>query len=144
MKRTAIKHKPPDMQVISRQAWKLMSRYVRLSGDLNGEWRCVTCGKPYSDIRDISAGHFKHDGTKNKSNPVSYDGRNVWPQCTSCNTFGNGKLDIYAEKLVERYGPDILSELSRIKHSSLKGKDKREFFTNKIAELTEKLADMEE
>ena len=124
---------------LAPKCWKLMSKYVRLRG-VQGKWVCITCGKPYTEIKDIQAGHYKHAG---KTNQVSYDFRNINPQCHSCNGFGNGKLDVYAERLVEIYGGDVLGELTQLKKIPLKGKDKRQFFVEKIAELTEKLKEME-
>jgi hypothetical protein len=127
------------IKTLSNKAWNMMSRYVRLRGDFSGRWCCITCGKPYTEIRDVHAGHFKHAP---RTNQVSYDLRNVWPQCPSCNSFGRGKLDVYAERLVEVYGPDVLAELTQLKKIPLKGKDKRQFFLDKIAELESLLEGM--
>lgn len=125
------------IRILAVRAWKLMSRYVRLRDMKKG---CITCGKSYVEICDAQAGHFKHAA---KTNPVSYDFRNINAQCISCNSFGNGKLDVYAERLVEMYGPEVLTELTQLKKMPLKGKDKKQFFVDKIAELTEKLKEVE-
>jgi hypothetical protein len=118
-------------------AWPMMSRYVRMRGEGKG---CITCGKvlPWQQMQ---AGHFRHAG---KNNPVSYDPRNINPQCPSCNGMGDGKLDIYATKLVSMYGPTVLEELNTKKHMSLKGKDKRQFMYDVIADLQDKLKAMRE
>jgi hypothetical protein len=127
-----------SMVELGKIAWKLMSKYIR-TRDLNKG--CITCGKAFTKIGDMDAGHFKHAA---KTNPVSYDERNINGQCpATCNRLGHGKLDVYAEKLVEMYGGDVLAELVRIKNSSIKGKDKREFFYQTIADLKKKIADQE-
>ena len=35
--------------------------------------------------------------------------------CTHCNHFGRGMLNIYAEKLIKMYGPNIVEELNALK-----------------------------
>jgi hypothetical protein len=110
-------------KALQKKAWFLMSKYVR-ARDGN---RCFTCDKV---TEKPHAGHFKHAP---KSNQVSYDFRNINCQCVSCNTFGNGKLDVYAERLVARYGEDVLSDLSRLKFEGRKMDV--EWWENKIKEL---------
>lgn len=135
MKKKPIKRK--KLTTLAKETWTLMSKYVRLR-DGN---KCFTCGKV---TEKPQAGHFKHAP---RSNPVSYDERNVNTQCISCNSFGNGKLDIYAEKLVDLHGSGILEELSRVKHGGFKAlgiTDKRTWFTETQGKLKGKLEDMEE
>lgn len=149
MKQSALKQKPyrplpaervtqdalADMKLVDlckNVAWPLMSRYVRMSQVKDG---CITCSK-VDRWQDMQAGHFKHAG---KCNPVSYDFRNVNNQCPSCNKMHDGRLDVYAEKLEERYGYGIIQELTLKKNMSLKGKDKRQFIYDVIADLQSKL-----
>jgi hypothetical protein len=126
------KPKQKKLTTIAKETWTLMSKYVR-QRDGN---RCFTCGRVTANPQ---AGHFKHAP---RTNPVSFDERNINCQCVSCNSFGNGKLDIYAEKLVDLYGSEVLSELTFIKNTGFKGmgvSDKRAWFADKQAELKQKL-----
>ena len=131
-----------DMKLVDigkNVAWPMMSRYVRMRDDGKG---CVTCGnKKDRRWQEMEAGHFKHAG---KCNPVSYDPRNINSQCHSCNGEGSGRGDVYAEKLEEMYGFGIIQELVAMKNMSLKGKDKRQFMYDTIADLQEKLKTMNE
>lgn len=34
--------------------------------------------------------------------------------CVHCNKFLHGNLNVYAERLIEKYGPDIIGELNRL------------------------------
>jgi hypothetical protein len=124
-------------ELCHRVAWPLMSRYVRMNQEEQG---CITCGK-VKPWQEMQAGHFKHAG---KCNPVSYDLRNVNNQCHSCNGEGKGRLDVYAERLEALYGYGIIQELTLKKNMSLKGKDKRQFIYDVIADLKEKLKAMRE
>ncbi len=56
----------------------------------------------------MDAGHFKHGC-------LDYDRENIHPQCTGCNRFWHGRLDVYATRLVEKYGPKILKRLEEKK-----------------------------
>jgi len=79
--------------------WKLFSIFIRQ----RDQGKCFTCGviKPW---KQMQAGHFKH-------RKLDYDERNINCQCPRCNKFLHGNLDIYAEKLEEKYGHGILQRL---------------------------------
>lgn len=73
---------------------------------------CVSCGRrlPW---KDAHAGHFIHIS---KQHPLSYDRRNIHPQCCACNFFGmsggKGMAKIeYTLGLQRMYGPAIVEEL---------------------------------
>ena len=87
------------LDILLDKAWKLMSEYVRR----RDKGICFTCFKK-DDWRNMDAGHFKH-------NRLDYDPRNINAQCTGCNRFRDGKLDIYALRLEEKYGHGIIQEL---------------------------------
>jgi 5-methylcytosine-specific restriction endonuclease McrA len=93
---------------IARQAWALMSQYIRL----RDKGKCFTCGV-VRPIEEMQAGHYHHAKV---TNAVSYDKRNVNCQCPECNTGGNGRSVEYGERLVELYGQDVLDELALAKH----------------------------
>jgi hypothetical protein len=118
-------------------AWKLMSRYTR-TRDL--EVGCITCGKHFEDIKEAQAGHFKHAA---RTNPVSYDFRNIHAQCNSCNSMASGRLDVYAEKIEAMYGFGVIQELTAIKNHSVIGKDKRQFLYDTISDLQDKIKEQE-
>lgn len=93
------KKKLKSIQWHKKRAWKEFSEYVRRSA----KGVCFTCGK-VDDWRNCHAGHFKH-------HRLDFDAINVKNQCAGCNTFGDGKLDVYAEKLEQIYGYGIIQIL---------------------------------
>lgn len=89
-----------------KQAWGLMSQWVRRKdANLDGFNECYTCGcvKHY---KELQAGHFKHDR-------LDFDERNLKPQCSRCNKWFSGKLDVYAENLIRDYGIEWFNQLVR-------------------------------
>jgi hypothetical protein len=84
------------------KVWKQVSIFVRAEGaDDWGYVRCFTCPKK-DHWRTMDCGHFKHG-------VLDYDLENLKPQCAGCNRFWHGRLDVYATRLIEKYGPDILN-----------------------------------
>jgi hypothetical protein len=122
---------------LGKTAWKLMSKYIR-TRDLGKT--CITCSKVFTSIKQSDAGHLYHAA---KTNQVSYDERNIHAQCSSCNRFDSGRHALYAEKVVRMYGCNVLTELLQKKKMPFKGKDKREFFYQTIADLKRKIAEQE-
>lgn len=82
-----------------------MSIYVRKgASDWRGFTTCFTC-PTYAPWQSFDAGHYKHG-------KLDFDPRNINPQCTGCNRFWHGRLDVYSQNLIKKYGPAILDELS--------------------------------
>jgi hypothetical protein len=107
----------------ANKLWDLFSKLVRQgAADENGMVRCVTCGV-VKHWKEMQAGHFVH---ARKTNHVSYDKRNVNPQCPRCNKWLHGNLARYTVFLVERYGAGIVDELHNKKRDS-KGLRRFEF-----------------
>jgi hypothetical protein len=90
------------------KVWKQFSIYIRTKyADEFGFVRCFTC--PKKDYwKTFDAGHFKHGC-------LDFDEQNIHPQCTGCNRFWHGRLDVYATNLIQKYGPKILQQLTERK-----------------------------
>lgn len=90
----------------------IFSKYIRLrDADGRGNCRCFTCDK-VAEIPEMDAGHFvnrQHKSTR-------WSERNVHSQCRFCNRYCEGRKDVYAVRLVEKYGPHILFELQEEKN----------------------------
>jgi len=119
--------KLPSIKSLKNKAWKLMSEHVRknrvsvhILGD--GCCECVTCGcvKPY---KEMHAGHFIH---ASKGSLVSYDDRNIHPQCPKCNTYQGGNLIEYTLYIQKAYGDQTIEELKQLKHTIMKRADYEE------------------
>lgn len=89
---------------LKKKAWETMRAFVLY----RDKYTCVTCGKPGNH-----AGHYKH-------NALDFDVRNINCQCSGCNTFRNGKLDLYSIYLVQKYGCEVLEELEYKKNTEQK------------------------
>lgn len=89
-----------------------MSKSVRDTGEAYIE--CVSCNRHYP-WQEMHAGHFVHIS---KQHPLSYDRRNVHPQCRQCNYYGmQGEAMIrYTQFMVRTYGEGIVDELIEAKH----------------------------
>ncbi len=104
------KSKYPSTRSLKAKLWTLVSIYIRSKdADDKGYTRCFTCGawKPW---KELDCGHFKH-------NRLDYDERNLKPQCTKCNKWERGKLDVYGIKLVEKHG---LAWVQKLEHDARK------------------------
>lgn len=106
--------KKPSLATLRKKAWSLMSKSVRHTG--NAYVPCVTCGRMYPP-EEIHAGHFIHIS---KQHPLSYDPRNIHPQCRQCNFYGmQGEAAIkYTQWMVREYGEGIVDELLELKRSA--------------------------
>ena len=113
--KTKKKKKLTKLPVLARKAWALMSLYSRQK-DLTmggcGHASCVTCGKT-EHWKNMDAGHWFH---ASKQSAVTYDHRNIHPQCTYCNKYLGGARDEYAVYIKNRYGAHVLDELQTLKH----------------------------
>ena len=115
------KGKKVTIKSLKRKLDRVFSLYIRQ----RDHGKCYTCGVK-RDIREMDAGHY----IKRGHYATRYDERNVHCQCRACNRFKGGMMDEYAVHLLKDYGPNILNELNRLKHTIKK-------FT--IKELQEKI-----
>jgi hypothetical protein len=105
----SIRKKPKlkPLKSLRRKAWELMSLHTRKSAaDHTDQCHCVTCGT-YDHWKNFDAGHYIHIS---KQHPLSYDERNVHPQCRSCNYFKHKGVE-YANFMYKAYGPKVVDEL---------------------------------
>lgn len=88
---------------------------------------CFTCGvkKPWKEMQN---GHY----ISRNHNSLRYDERNCHCQCMACNVFKHGEMDVYALRLQEKYGEDILKELS------IKKQEVKQFTPSEICTLLDK------
>jgi len=102
---------------LKNKAWRLMSEWVRRkNANHSGLVRCVTCSS-WHPWKEIHAGHFYHAG---KLNFVSYDARNINPQCPRCNYYGaRGEASIsYTLFIQDTYGREAIDALKAKKSQS--------------------------
>lgn len=102
--------KKPKLHNVALKAWKLQSEIIRLgAADHTGHVNCVTCGD-WLNWKEVHAGHFIHIS---KQHPLSYDDRNIHPQCIRCNYYGaKGMASIeYTVWMIKKYGNNIVEEL---------------------------------
>lgn len=98
--------KPKTISKLKKDADRVFSIFIRT----RDKGRCFTCGvvKP---IKQMQNGHYI---SRTYSN-TRYDLQNCHCQCVGCNIFRKGNMDEYAIALTQKYGPDILNELSQRK-----------------------------
>ncbi len=104
-KESSKKFQESERKKLHKEAWRLMSEIVRRDGvNLDGYGECYTCGAVIH-WTSANAGHFKHDR-------LDFDFRNLKRQCVACNLHHSGRLDVYAEKLIEENGLEWFKKLS--------------------------------
>jgi len=111
------KRKAPKLRALHDKLWALISKYVRRSAaDENGYVTCVTCGdtRPWVEQQ---AGHFVPQA---RGNAVKFDLRNIACQCRRCNLFLGGNPSAYAVYMLDRYGEQVIRELERRAHDTVK------------------------
>jgi hypothetical protein len=100
-----VKIKTKPVSYYKKKADKLFSDFIR---DRDG-WKCLTCGKE-GDNKSIQCGHYETRGCIQ----LRYHEKNAHAQCVVCNIFKKGNYPVYAVKMLEKYGPDILYELDEV------------------------------
>jgi len=112
---------------------KVFSEYIRLrSANDDGFVRCITCGS-WSTWKEIHNGHYINRDVK----AVRFNEINCNPQCVSCNSFHSGKVYLYRQKLVEKYGEEKVKEIEHI--ANLGGNYDCYWLRLKIKEYREKV-----
>ncbi len=112
----SVKSKKLGLPTLRRKAWALFSQYIRQKHANFAEMvKCVSC-EQWIPWKDAHAGHFVH---ASKQSRLSYDERNVHPQCVACNYYGmKGMAAIqYTLFMLRVYGREVIDELTAMKYS---------------------------
>jgi hypothetical protein len=100
---------PTKGLIIKADLW--FSRYIRL----RDKGVCITCGKK-DDIKNMDCGHYISRLYKS----TRWDEQNTACQCPADNRFHEGMKDVFALKLIEKYGADHLQNLNDRKNLTTK------------------------
>lgn len=106
----------PSMAALRRKLDTVFSAFIRRRDtNANGFGVCVSCGRTVS-FADGNAGHWiprQHLATR-------YHEKNVHLQCVGCNLYRHGNLLMYTLWMQGTYGCDVVSELLRLRRTSVK------------------------
>lgn len=95
--------------------WKIFSKYIRSKdADWKGYITCFTCPTT-DDWRTFDAGHYIPKATSGSY--LKFYERNVHPQCINCNRLKGGNYTEYKNRLILKYGLDIIKELNSLRQS---------------------------
>lgn len=111
-----MKKRKASLSTLREKAWKTFSAFIRQKhANHAGECACVTCGT-WRPWQELHAGHFVH---ASRQSPLSYDERNVHPQCPQCNYYGMQGLAMinYTQFIIGKYGEAVVEELKAMKHA---------------------------
>ncbi len=98
---------------LDEDLWALLSRYTRLkAADWKGFVYCFTCPK-YENWKLVDAGHYIPKATSGSY--LKFYERNIHVQCQECNRLKGGNYKVYKQKLIAKYGDDIISELNALR-----------------------------
>lgn len=109
------KKKKKTYAQLKKELDNVFSLYIRIRYSKDGLVSCFTCGviKP---IKQMQCGHYV-----SRSNlSLRWSEYNCHVQCFSCNIWKKGNMDVYAIKLITKYGKDILQNLMTEKHQIVK------------------------
>lgn len=108
------KKKRVSIPTLKNNLWRLFSEYIRIKdSDKNGYVKCCTCDVSmfYKDPKGrMQAGHYE---PKKYCPPLYYDEVNVNPQCSYCNSVGEGRQYWHAEYIRLKYGEKELHRLHK-------------------------------
>lgn len=97
-------------------AWKAFSLWVRMeAADFDGYARCITC-MAKKHYKELQAGHF----IPGRNNAVLFSEEGVHPQCYGCNIGKGGNWPSYYEWMKKMYGLEVIDELIRKSHETVK------------------------
>ena len=93
-----------------KKTWSACSRYVRHKHSKDGLCTCFTCGvvKP---IAEMQAGH----AIQGRGNSILFQTDAIRPQCSSCNVWQGGRLDVFIPKLIDEIGRERYDEILEMK-----------------------------
>jgi len=114
---------------------RVFSEFIRLrDADDNGYVRCITCGSYHRwNDGDMHNGHYINRDVK----AVRFNELNCAGQCAACNSFHSGKVYLYRQILVEKYGEDKVKEIEIL--ANLGGNYDCFWLQTKIKEYREKV-----
>ena len=135
--------RPKTLKAAKRRARDAISQYIRQKHAVGGMVKCVTC-ETRLHWKQMHCGHYQHGLTEGKDRdgkPFVWE-ENLWPQCSGCNTFNGGRLDLYTLHMIDTYGRDFVERLQgeRYKPVKMSIDDWHEL----EIEYTDKLGDLDE
>ena len=135
VKRTKLRRKSrTPLAKIKDELWELCKQITRKRyGN-----RCYTCLKGPLEGSNWQTGHFITDATC--STELSYDLKNLRPQCYSCNINKSGNWVVFETKMIEFEGQEYVDELKRRNYATKGKKYDIIWYQNKIEEYKKILA----
>lgn len=126
------KGKYKSIKNAKEKASRACSRYIRLRDALeycrkmridtsefssveNLPVKCCTCDRVRL-FRQAQAGHC-FGRRMGGSSGAYFDERNIHAQCGRCNTFEDGRPQIYKKFMLQKYGKDVVGDLEMLHHA---------------------------
>ncbi len=103
--------KEKSIKKLKQEADSLFSELIRK----RDKGICYTCNNK-KHWKEQQCGHYI---SRNRLS-LRYDDRNCHCQCVSCNIFKKGNMDVYAIRLLNQYGENILHYFQLKKDQSVK------------------------
>ena len=114
-----------------KKLWEVFSAYIRA----RDKGVCFTCGKSGLKGSGYHAGHCIPKGSGGLL--LYFHEQNVHGQCFRCNINLGGNGAVYAQRIREVYGDEVMDEIYRLRGKVVKWT--REDYIDLIAEYEEKL-----
>lgn len=120
--------KKQTVSSLKKKLDKIFSQYIRARDN----HVCITCGKKM-EPNESQNGHY----VSRLYTSLRWDEINNNCQCVACNVFKKGHMDVYAIKLRQKHGQDVLEQLHERKYQIVKLN--KEFLLKKITFYSSKL-----
>ena len=109
MKRTPLRKKGKSkVSTLKRKLWSIFSKYIRE----RDKYTCFTCGKKATGS-GMHAGHYIPKSVGGIA--LYFNEKNVHAQCYHCNINLSGNSDIYMQRLVAKYGEEVIEEIRELR-----------------------------
>lgn len=129
MKRTALRRKSKTpLAKLKDKLWELCKQLTRAKyGNI-----CYTCGAGGLEGSNWHTGHFITDSTC--STELSYDLKNLRPQCYRCNINLSGNWVAFEKKLIAKEGQEYVDDLKKRNQATIGLKYDILWYQNKVTE----------
>lgn len=117
---------------LKKALWEVFTKFIKA----RDKYTCFTCGRR-SEGQGMGGGHYKPKGACGAE--YYFSEINVNAQCTYCNLTLQGDQVNYRERLVKKYGEDVVMDIDLNYHKPCPDYP----YEEKIAEYKQKLLDLQ-
>jgi len=108
-----VKRKKPTVSKLKKKLWKVFTLYIKN----RDKWTCFTCGRQAKGA-GMHSGHYIAKSVGGLA--LYFHEKNVNAQCYHCNIDLSGNSDVYIQKLIGKYGEEVIDEIRLLRQEITK------------------------